>query len=55
MGRKPALAAEQAEEAREMYRGPWTVRQIARYFGVSAAVVRAALDRTGAYARRDTT
>lgn len=50
MSRKPHLTPEQAEEAREMYRGPWTVRQIARYLGVSMAVVNAALNRTGAYA-----
>lgn len=48
-GRKPHLSPEQAEEAREMYRGPWTVKQIARYFNVSVAVVHAAINRTGAY------
>lgn len=51
LGRKPALTPQQAGEAREMYAGPWTVRQIARYFDVSTAVIHAALNRTGAYAR----
>ena len=52
-GRKPHLTVEQADEAREMYAGPWRVRYIARYFGVSTAVINAVLNRTGAYARVD--
>jgi hypothetical protein len=50
-GRKPHLTPEQADEAREMYRGPWKVRQIAHYFKVSIAVIQAVLNRTGAYMR----
>lgn len=48
-GRRPHLTSEQAEEVREMYRGPWSVRQIAHFFNVSTAVVHAVLNRTGAY------
>jgi len=48
-GRKPHLTPEQAAEVREMYRGPWKVRQIAHCFGVSTAVIHAVLNRTGAY------
>lgn len=48
-GRKPHLTQDQAEEVREMYRGPWTPRQIARYFDVSTAVIHAVLNKTGAY------
>ena len=33
-----------------MYRGSWKVRQIARYFKVSTAIIHAVLDRKGAYA-----
>jgi len=50
MGRKPHLTSEQANEVREMYSGPWTVRQIAHFFHVSTAVIHAVLNRTGAYA-----
>lgn len=52
MGRKRHLTDEQAAEAREMYRGPWRVKQIARYFNVSPAVINYALNRKGAYAEK---
>ena len=43
-GRKPHLTIEQADEVRQMYRGPWSVRQIAHVFRVSLAVVHAVLN-----------
>ena len=48
-GRRPKLTPEEAEEVRDMYRGPWKASQIARYFKVSTAVIHAVLNRTGAY------
>jgi hypothetical protein len=48
-GRKPCLTAAQIAEIRDMYAGPWTVRQIAGFFKVSSAVIHAVLNRTGAY------
>lgn len=53
MGRRAHLTEAQAEEAREMYRGPFKVRQIAKYFSTTPAVIHAALNRTGAYARKE--
>jgi hypothetical protein len=48
-GRKPKLTPAEANEVREMYRGIWSVRQIAHFFRVSTAVIHAVLNRTGAY------
>jgi hypothetical protein len=54
VGRKPALTPEQAQEIREAYadrhpKAKWSVRLLAKSFGVSHAVVQAALNRRGAY------
>jgi hypothetical protein len=32
-----------------MYRGPWSVRQIAHFFNVKTPVIHAAINRKGAY------
>jgi predicted DNA-binding protein YlxM (UPF0122 family) len=50
-GRKPHLTPKQADEVREMYRGPWTIKQIAHYFNVNTSTIHAVLNRTGAYQR----
>lgn len=60
MPRRPHLTPEEAREVRELYGqarsgpGNWSVAQLARSFGVSAAVIRAAIDQRGAYAPRVT-
>jgi hypothetical protein len=53
MTRKPGLTPSEAAEVRDLYAGPgkWTVTALARSFGVSTAIIRAALNRTGAYCK----
>jgi hypothetical protein len=57
MSRKPALTPEQAREVRDAYcdrSAKWTTAALAKCFGVSQAVINAAIERRGAYRRRPT-
>lgn len=55
-GCKPHLTPQEAQEVRELWHnraGKWKASSLARCFNVSASVINAALNRSGAYAVKE--